>query len=61
MNYYDEKIIKEFTTKLKKHYYKRNVAFIKINPEIEIGQIDLKEKKITYNKNKNIISRYFFI
>lgn len=56
MNYYDEKIIKEFTTKLKKHYYKRNVAFIKINPEIEIGQIDLKEKKITYNKNKNIIS-----
>ena len=44
MNYYDEAIVKEFTTKLKKYYYKKNMAFIKINPEIEIGQIDLKNK-----------------
>lgn len=56
MNYYDEAIVKEFTTKLKKHYYKKNMAFIKINPEIEIGQIDLKNKTITYNRNKHIIS-----
>ena len=32
------------------------MAFIKINPEIEIGQIDLKKKTITYNRNKHIIS-----
>ena len=56
MNYYDETIVKEFTKLLKKHYYKKNVAFIKINPEIEIGQIDLKKKTITYNRNKHIIS-----
>ena len=56
MNYYDERIVKEFSTLLKKHYYNKNVAFIKINPEIEIGQIDFKNKSITYNRNKNIIS-----
>lgn len=54
MNYYDEAIIKEFTTKLKKHYYNKNVAFIKVNPEIEIGQIDFKKQAITYNRNRNI-------
>lgn len=54
MNYYDEAIIKEFTTKLKKHYYNKNVAFIKVNPEIEIGQIDFKKQSITYNRNRNI-------
>ena len=56
MNYYDEAMIKEFTTKLKKHYYNKNVAFIKVNPEIEIGQIDFKKQSITYNRNRNIIS-----
>ena len=54
MNYYDESIIKEFTKLLKKHYYNKNIAFIKINPEIEIGQINFDSKTITYNKNKNI-------
>ena len=54
MNYYNEAIIKEFTTKLKKHYYNKNVAFIKVNPEIEIGQIDFKKQSITYNRNRNI-------
>ena len=56
MNYYDEAIVKEFTTKLKKHYHSKNVAFIKVNPEIEIGQIDFKKQSITYNRNRNIIN-----
>ena len=54
LNYYDENIIKNFTTLLKKRYFKKNFAFIKINPEISIGALDYNRKKITYNKNKSI-------
>lgn len=54
LNYYDENIIKNFTTLLKKRYFKKNFAFIKINPEISIGTLDYNSKKITYNKNKSI-------
>lgn len=63
MDYYDENIIKEFTNLLIKHYYKKNMAFIKVNPEIQIGQVDFENKKINYNKNKYLIStleRYNF-
>lgn len=54
LNYYDENIIKNFTILLKKRYFKKNFAFIKINPEISIGTLDYNSKKITYNKNKSI-------
>ena len=54
IDYHDTKLLKEFFTLLKKYYYKKNFAFITINPEICIGNIDIKEKKITYNKNKQI-------
>ena len=54
MDYYNPTIIKEFTELLKKYYYKKNVAFIKINPEISIGNINKKTKDTTYNKNISI-------
>lgn len=63
MDYYDEGIIKEFTEKLIKHYYRKNMAFIKVNPEIQIGKVDYENKKVNYNKNKYLIStleRYNF-
>ena len=56
IDYYNPSIVKEFTTLLKKYYYKKNFAFIKINPEISIGQVDLKTKQIKYNENKIIES-----
>lgn len=56
IDYYDTVILKEFTELLKKYYYKKNFAFIKINPEISIGTIDYKKKFITYNKNQIIES-----
>lgn len=52
LNYHDSKIIKEFTKKLKDYYYKKNIAFIKINPEISIGEYDITRKKLNYNKNQ---------
>ncbi len=54
VNYYDFNQVKEFTKLLKKRYHSKNISFIKINPEIAIGQVDIKNKHIKYNKNKQI-------
>ena len=54
LDYYDKDLIKEFTQKLKKYYYRKNFAFIKLNPEITIGEMDYKMKAIKYNKNQMI-------
>lgn len=56
IDYYDVDLLKEFTKALKKYYYKKNFAFIKINPEISIGTVDYKHKLVTYNKNQLIDS-----
>ena len=54
IDYYDPGLIAEFTKQLKKYYYKKNFAFIKINPEIFIGNVDFENKKVIYNKNQII-------
>jgi len=54
IDYFDKSLLKTFTDELKKYFYKKNVAFIKINPEITIGQIDLKNHITTYNANLEI-------
>ncbi len=54
IDYYNPSLIEEFTKQLKKYYYKKNFAFIKINPEISIGTINYEKKDITYNKNQII-------
>ncbi len=56
IDYYDVNLLKDFMKALKKHYYKKNFAFIKINPEISIGTVDYKHKLVTYNKNQIIDS-----
>ena len=37
IDYHDTELLKEFTKALKKYYYKKNFAFIKVNPEISVG------------------------
>lgn len=56
IDYYNQNLLKDFTQALIKYYYKKNFAFIKINPEISIGTMDYKNKRITYNKNQIIDS-----
>ena len=56
IDYFNPTLLKEFTDLLKKFYYKKNFAFIKINPEISIGTVDYKHKLVTYNKNQIIDS-----
>lgn len=54
IDYHNTKLLREFSNLIKKYYYKKNFAYITINPEICIGNIDIKNKQITYNKNKQI-------
>lgn len=51
LNYYDDELMNKFTTQLKEYYAKKNVVFIKINPEIVVGEIE--SKTLFYESNAN--------
>lgn len=40
LNYYDDSLLRTFIEKLKEFYHKKNMVFIKINPEIVVSEID---------------------
>jgi lipid II:glycine glycyltransferase (peptidoglycan interpeptide bridge formation enzyme) len=64
LNYYDEALVKTFVSKLKEYYSKKNFAFIKINPEIVVGEIDYKTHEFRDNPNmrlKQDLQRFGFV
>lgn len=54
INYYDENLMREFIAKLKEFYVKKNIAFIKINPEIVVSTIDPITFEKSINPNNNL-------
>ncbi len=54
LNYYDETLLKTFTDKIKEYYSKKNMVFIKINPEIVVGEIDNKTYNFIENPNNRL-------
>ncbi|HBA37648.1 MAG TPA: hypothetical protein DCY94_02905 [Firmicutes bacterium] len=54
LNYYDEKILSTFTQKIAEFYSKKNMAFIKINPEIVVGEYDAKTLEYKSNPNSKL-------
>ena len=50
IDYFDTDLLNTFCEKLKE-YYKKKLIFIKINPEIAIGEINKKSKLSNYNQN----------
>ncbi len=57
INYLDEDLLNEFTSKIKAFFLLKNFAFIKINPEVIYSKIDYENKKKIVNvNNKNLIS-----
>lgn len=50
IDYFDHDLLQQFTNALRKYYEKR-LAFIKINPEIAIGEINPITKLTNYNQN----------
>ena len=57
IDYYDESLIKEVVNLLKNYYLIKNIAFIRINPEISIGSIDYNHNyEVNYNSNQRIVN-----
>ena len=54
LDYFNQSLLKKFTESLQEYYSKKNVIFIKLNPEIAVAEIDLKSKAKTYNWNNQI-------
>lgn len=54
LNYYDESLLKTFVEKIKEFYSKKNMVFIKINPEIVVGEIDARTLKHTETPNNRL-------
>ncbi len=50
IDYFDDDLLKKFTEAIKEHYQKK-LDFIKINPEIAIGEINPYSKITNYNQN----------
>lgn len=56
INYYDQTLLKNFLTDLRRYYKKKNYVFIKFNPEIIIGETDkFRNYVVSYNGNVRII------
>ena len=50
VDYFDQELLKAFTDALRE-YYRKKLVFIKINPELAIGEINVKSKLVNYNQN----------
>ena len=56
IDYYNTELLKMFVRDIRSYYSNRGVAFIKINPEIIIGELNPKKNYTpVYNQNVNII------
>ena len=51
IDYCDNELLKNFTNDLKEYYLNKNFAFIKINPQIAIGEISFNPYQVKYNQN----------
>lgn len=51
IDYLNPHLLERFTKELKNYYSKKNIVFIKINPELVINEIDIKTKELKENKN----------
>ena len=57
IDYLNPHLLERFTKELITYYQKKNVVFIKINPELIINEIDIKTKET--NCTKNILSKNY--
>jgi len=51
MDYNNDFLVSSFTNEIKKYYYEKNVIFIKINPNIKIGEINIENFECERNDN----------
>ena len=61
VDYYNDDLLSKFTDKIKKYYRNEGYTFIKINPEIVVGEINNKTFEFVSNPNyefKNSLTKY---
>jgi len=51
IDYFNNELLTNFTRDLISYYHNKKFAFIKINPEIAIGEITLNPHQVKYNQN----------
>lgn len=51
IDYFNNELLTNFTNDLKDYYRNKKFTFIKINPEIAIGEITLNPHQVKYNQN----------
>ncbi len=57
LDYFNDTLLNNFTKDLREYYSKKNFVFIKINPEIAIGEVKYKDNyKTIYNSNTSLIN-----
>ncbi|MBR1679379.1 MAG: peptidoglycan bridge formation glycyltransferase FemA/FemB family protein [Bacilli bacterium] len=56
LDYFNKKLVHEFTTALISYYKKKKVCFIKLNPNIAISEVDPSTNLKTYNWNFDILN-----
>lgn len=54
LDYQNEYLVSKFTEQLKEYYYQKNVIFIKLNPNLPIGEVDINSYETKYNENKDL-------
>lgn len=55
LDYSNTILLSNFTEEIKEYFLPKKFAFIKINPEIAIGQYNFLSQRITYNNNYRIL------
>lgn len=55
VDYSNEHLLRNFTEDLKRFYKNKGVIFIKLNPEIAIGEVDTNDFSINYNVNRELL------
>ena len=58
IDYNDKNLIRDFSESLKKYYKKRNIVFIKINPDIIISKYNSNNNEFINNENIDIINTF---
>lgn len=56
IDYENTSLVQTFTTKLKEYYYEKDTIFIKVNPNLSIGEVTKPDYKTNYNSNYSTTS-----
>jgi len=54
LDYNNDYLVSIFTKKLQEYYYQKNVAFIKLNPNLPIGEVNINNFETSYNEYKDL-------